>query len=84
LIFILFFLMVVGSVPTWPHSRNWGYFPSGGIGLVQFVHKGFRKPREREHSVSEGRTGCPLPCGQGQDEARCKCSSREHESSNRE
>ena len=33
LIFILL-LMVIGVLPMWPHSRRWGYFPSGGIGLV--------------------------------------------------
>lgn len=33
LIFILL-LMVIGVLPMWPHSRRWGYVPSGGIGLV--------------------------------------------------
>jgi hypothetical protein len=37
ILLILLILMVVGSVPTWPHSRNWGYFPSGGIGLILIV-----------------------------------------------
>jgi len=27
-------LMVVGALPAWPHSRNWGYYPSGGLGLL--------------------------------------------------
>jgi hypothetical protein len=27
-------LMLFGSLPAWPHSRNWGYYPSGGLGLV--------------------------------------------------
>jgi len=26
--------MLLGAIPTWPHSRNWGYYPSGGLGLV--------------------------------------------------
>jgi hypothetical protein len=30
-------LMLVGVLPTWPHSRNWGYYPSGGLGLVVLV-----------------------------------------------
>jgi len=29
--------MVVGALPTWPHSRNWGYAPSGGLGLILVV-----------------------------------------------
>jgi hypothetical protein len=27
-------LALVGAVPTWPHSRSWGYYPTGGIGLI--------------------------------------------------
>jgi hypothetical protein len=30
-------LMLVGAIPTWPHSRNWGYGPSGGLGLVLLI-----------------------------------------------
>ncbi|MCX6545807.1 MAG: DUF3309 domain-containing protein [Acidobacteria bacterium] len=30
-------LMLLGALPTWPHSRNWGYGPSGGIGLVVLI-----------------------------------------------
>jgi hypothetical protein len=26
--------MLIGAFPTWPHSKNWGYYPSGGLGLV--------------------------------------------------
>jgi hypothetical protein len=33
---ILVILLIVG-LPTWPYSRNWGYFPSGGIGLVVLI-----------------------------------------------
>lgn len=34
---ILLVLMLIGVLPSWPHSRNWGYFPSGGLGLVVIV-----------------------------------------------
>lgn len=34
---VLFILMLVGALPTWPHSRNWGYYPSGGVGLVLMI-----------------------------------------------
>lgn len=34
---VLLFLMLLGAVPRWPHSRNWGYYPSGGLGLVFLV-----------------------------------------------
>jgi hypothetical protein len=30
-------LMLVGAIPTWPHSREWGYYPSGGLGLVLVI-----------------------------------------------
>ena len=30
-------LMLIGVIPTWPHSRNWGYGPSGGLGLVLVI-----------------------------------------------
>ena len=31
---ILLVLMLIGALPTWPHSRNWGYGPTGGLGVV--------------------------------------------------
>ena len=34
ILLILLILMLVGAFPAWPHSRNWGYYPSGGLGLV--------------------------------------------------
>jgi hypothetical protein len=34
---ILVLLGAVGALPTWGHSRNWGYFPSGGLGLVVVI-----------------------------------------------
>ena len=36
-ILILFLLGAVGSLPTWGHSRSWGYGPSGGMGLVVLI-----------------------------------------------
>ncbi len=37
LLLVLLILMLLGSVPRWPHSRNWGYGPSGGLGLLIIV-----------------------------------------------
>ena len=37
LLLIVLILMLIGAVPTWPHSRSWGYWPSGGLGLVVLV-----------------------------------------------
>jgi hypothetical protein len=37
LLIVLLILMLVGAVPTWPHSRNWGYVPSGGLGLLLLI-----------------------------------------------
>ncbi len=34
---VLLVLMLLGALPTWPHSRSWGYYPSGGLGLVVLV-----------------------------------------------
>jgi hypothetical protein len=34
---IVLVLMLIGAIPTWPHSRSWGYGPSGGLGLVLVV-----------------------------------------------
>lgn len=34
---IILILMLIGVIPTWPHSRNWGYGPSGGLGLVVII-----------------------------------------------
>lgn len=34
LLLIIVILMLIGAIPAWPHSRNWGYGPSGGIGLI--------------------------------------------------
>jgi hypothetical protein len=37
ILLIILLLMALGSVPTWPYSREWGYGPSGGLGLVLVV-----------------------------------------------
>ena len=37
ILIIVVILMVVGVLPTWPHSRSWGYAPSGGLGLVVLI-----------------------------------------------
>ena len=37
ILLIVLILMLAGSLPTWPHSRNWGYYPSGGLGLVVLI-----------------------------------------------
>jgi len=37
LLLIVLILLVIGAVPTWPHSQGWGYAPSGGLGLVLVV-----------------------------------------------
>jgi len=37
ILLIVLILMLVGAFPTWPHSRNWGYWPSGGLGVVLVV-----------------------------------------------
>ena len=34
---VVLVLLLVGAVPTWGHSRNWGYGPSGGLGLVLLI-----------------------------------------------
>lgn len=34
---IVLLLMLIGALPTWPHSREWGYYPSGGLGLVLVI-----------------------------------------------
>lgn len=37
ILLIVLILMLVGAIPTWPHSRAWGYGPSGGLGLIAVV-----------------------------------------------
>jgi hypothetical protein len=37
ILIVILILVLVGVIPTWPHSRSWGYYPSGGIGLVLLI-----------------------------------------------
>jgi hypothetical protein len=37
ILLIVLILMLIGAIPTWPHSRSWGYGPSGGLGLVVII-----------------------------------------------
>lgn len=37
ILLIILVLMVLGALPSWPHSKSWGYAPSGGLGLVVVV-----------------------------------------------
>jgi hypothetical protein len=34
---VLLILMLLGALPTWPHSRKWGYYPSSGLGLILVI-----------------------------------------------
>ena len=34
IVLIVLVLMLIGALPTWPHSRSWGYYPSGGMGII--------------------------------------------------
>lgn len=37
ILLIVLILLLVGALPSWSHSRNWGYYPSGGLGLVVVI-----------------------------------------------
>ena len=37
ILLIVLILMLIGVIPTWPHSRSWGYAPVGGLGLVLLI-----------------------------------------------
>lgn len=37
ILIIILVLLLVGAAPRWPHSRNWGYFPSGTLGLILLI-----------------------------------------------
>jgi Protein of unknown function (DUF3309) len=37
ILLVILILMLLGAVPAWPHSRSWGYGPSGGLGLVVII-----------------------------------------------
>ena len=37
ILLVILILMLIGAMPTWGHSRNWGYAPSGGLGTVLMI-----------------------------------------------
>jgi hypothetical protein len=37
ILLIVLILVLLGVLPTWPHSRAWGYYPSGGVGLLLLI-----------------------------------------------
>jgi hypothetical protein len=37
ILIVILILLLIGVLPTWPHSANWGYYPSSGIGLVLLI-----------------------------------------------
>lgn len=34
---VILVLLLIGALPTWPHSKSWGYYPSGGLGLIILI-----------------------------------------------
>lgn len=37
ILIVILILILIGALPTWPHSKSWGYYPSGGLGLVLLI-----------------------------------------------
>ncbi len=37
ILIVILVLMLIGAIPAWPHSKQWGYYPSGGLGLLVAV-----------------------------------------------
>lgn len=37
ILLVILILLLIGALPTWPYSRSWGYYPSGGLGLVVII-----------------------------------------------
>jgi hypothetical protein len=37
ILLVILILLLLGALPTWPYSRNWGYYPGGGLGLVLII-----------------------------------------------
>jgi hypothetical protein len=37
ILIVVLVLILIGALPTWPHSRQWGYYPSGGLGLILLI-----------------------------------------------
>lgn len=37
ILIVILVLALVGALPTWPHSKSWGFYPSGGVGLILLI-----------------------------------------------
>ena len=37
ILIVVLILLLLGALPSWPHSREWGYYPSGGLGLLLLI-----------------------------------------------
>jgi len=37
ILLVILLILLIGAIPTWPYSRGWGYYPSGGLGLVLII-----------------------------------------------
>jgi len=37
ILLVILILILIGVIPSWPHSRSWGYYPSGGVGLLLII-----------------------------------------------
>ena len=37
ILIVILILLLIGALPTWPHSANWGYYPGGGLGLILLI-----------------------------------------------
>lgn len=37
ILLIILILILIGSLPTWPYSRGWGYYPTGGLGIIVII-----------------------------------------------
>lgn len=37
ILIIILVLVLIGALPTWPHSKSWGYYPTGGIGILLII-----------------------------------------------
>ncbi|HJW38320.1 MAG TPA: DUF3309 family protein [Candidatus Udaeobacter sp.] len=37
ILFLILLLLLIGALPTWPYSAGWGYYPSGGLGLILLI-----------------------------------------------
>lgn len=37
ILLIVLILLVIGAIPVWPYSKGWGYYPSGGLGLILII-----------------------------------------------